>query len=195
VTEDVPITHWIERLRAGDQDEAARGLWEQYFEKLVGFARHKLKDCPRRVEDEEDVALSVLRSFCEAAKKGRFPNLEDRNGLLKLLLSITARKAVDRIRFYNREKRRVKGESALGGEGPDDEMGISPSPEFFAITVENCTRLLDLLGDNELSAVALMKVEGYTNEEIAIRQDRSLRSIERQLRLIRMIWRKESSSE
>lgn len=198
---DGSVTHWIEQLRAGDRDAAAHALWERYFGRLVHFARHKLKDTPRRVEDEEDVALSAFKSFCEAAKKGRIPDLNDRECLWQFLLWITARKAVDRIRHYDRQKRRVKGESVLFSEkvdftdpGLSQVIGDAPTPEFAAIAVEEYQRLLSLLNDPQLESIAVAKMEGYTNKIIAKQLGYSVCTIERRLHLIRKIWEQESIS-
>ena len=48
--------------------------------------------------------------------------------------------------------------------------------------------VLDKLDDWTLVRIAVDKLHGYTNEEIADRLDMSLRSVERKLRLIRTIW-------
>src|SRR5262245_40207460 len=114
------ITRWIEGAKQGEE-EALQALWERYFDKLVRFARSKLESGSRRVEDEEDVALSAFKSFCMAARAGRFPDLKDRDGLWRLLLSMTARKAVDLKRYVNRQKRRVLGETAIGPAHAQDE--------------------------------------------------------------------------
>ena len=74
------VTHWIQALRGGDPD-AAQKLWERYFPRLVGLARKRLQGARRRVEDEEDVALSAFKSFWRGARQGRFPQLADRNDL------------------------------------------------------------------------------------------------------------------
>ena len=57
--------------------------------------------------DEEDVALSVLDSFCRAAQDGRFPDLADREGLWRLLLHKTVHKAIDLARHEKRLRRGV----------------------------------------------------------------------------------------
>jgi DNA-directed RNA polymerase specialized sigma24 family protein len=57
---------------------------------------------------------------------------------------------------------------------------------------EESQRLLERLGDDELRAVALWKMEGYSNEEIARRLDCGLRSVGRKLRVIRAIWAQEA---
>ena len=86
------VTQWIAKLGRGDAD-AARLLWQHYFSKLVEYARHRLAVVPRRAIDEEDVALSAMNSFCQGMAKHRFDQVNDRNDLWKLLVTITARKA------------------------------------------------------------------------------------------------------
>ena len=47
--------------------------------------------------------------------------------------------------------------------------------------------LLELL-DGDMRHIALLKLEGYTNEEIAAAMGCSLPTVERRLRLIRKAW-------
>ena len=190
------ITHWIHEIKSGES-AAANALWEHYFEKLVRLARRKLDGVPRRIADEEDVALSAFDSFCRAAKKGRFPDLADRDGLWRLLIQMTARKAVDLIRYNSRQKRKVLGESVLGkGESTDAQgiaqvIGDEPTPEFAAMVTEEYERLLALLEDPELEAIAVAKMEGFENTEIARKHGCAVRTVERQLHLIRRKWEQE----
>jgi DNA-directed RNA polymerase specialized sigma24 family protein len=197
------VTHWIGRLKAGDPD-AAQKLWECYFLHLVGLARSRLHGVPRRAADEEDVALSAFDSFCRGAEHGRFPRLEDRGDLWRLLMVITARKAID---LANREGRQKRGGGAVLAEadllalkqaglteaGLDQVLAREPDPEFAAQMAEECRRLLAALGDAGLQAVALAKMEGYTNEEIAARVGCVPRTVERKLRLIRRLWGEEAT--
>src|SRR4051812_1792221 len=141
------VSRWIGPLKAGDH-QAAQQLWERYFHRLVGLARHKLQG-KRRVADEEDAALSAFDSFCRGAERGRFPQLADRDDLWHLLVLITVRKASDLIRYERSQKRG-------GGTVPDspEEMDLLPSdeptPELAAQLAEEYRRLLDCLGDAEL---------------------------------------------
>lgn len=190
------VSQWIVGAKQGDC-QAVQELWKRYFEQLVRLARAKLGGMSRRVADEEDVVLSAFASFCRAAKQGRIPQLADRDGLWRLLIKLTAQKAVDQRRHEGCVKRgggHVRGESALAHheasqsiEGLDRVIGDAPTPEFAAIAAEQCSRLLDCLND-ELRPLALAKMEGYTNEEIAEKFDCSLSTVERSLRLIRKIW-------
>jgi DNA-directed RNA polymerase specialized sigma24 family protein len=192
------VSRWIVDAKRGDA-EAIRALWNRYYKRLVQLARHKLATAPRRAADEEDVALSAFASFCQGAQQGRFPDLSDRNELWRLLMTITAQKALDQARYERRAKRgggRVRGDSVFArSAGSDDPPGIegvigdSPTPEFAASVAEEFTRLLGQLEDH-LRDVALAKLEGYSNAEIAKKLDCCVSTVERSLRLIRKIWQR-----
>jgi DNA-directed RNA polymerase specialized sigma24 family protein len=192
------VTAWIGRLKAGES--AATGpLWQAYFTRLVGLARQHLRGLRGAAADEEDVALSAFDSFCRGAAAGRFPRLEDRDDLWQVLLLLTARKAVNLRQHARRRKRgggRVVAASALGGDASEADvlaevLGREPTPELAAQAAEECQRLLDGLGDAGLRALAVAKMEGHTNREIARRLGRSLATVERKLALIRKIWEHE----
>src|SRR5262245_35266235 len=106
------VTRWLEKAQAGD-NEAAQQLWQRYFGRLVGLARARLRGLARSLADEEDVALSAFDSFYRGVERGRFPQLNDRDDLWRLLVVITARKAANLIRDESRQKR--------GGGGPHKE--------------------------------------------------------------------------
>jgi hypothetical protein len=98
------ITHWLDELKAGDPT-AAQHLWARYFTDLVRRARARLRKAPRAAEDEEDVALGAFDSFCTAAARGRFPRLDDRDDLWRVLVTLTERKASKLLRRQRRLKR------------------------------------------------------------------------------------------
>jgi DNA-directed RNA polymerase specialized sigma24 family protein len=190
------VTRWITQLRAGDQ-AAADPLWHRYFERLVAVARARLLRAPRRAADEEDVALSAFHSFCRAAERGRFPKLDDRDDVWRLLVTFTTRKAAHLLRDGGRLKR--VGQAGCGCAAQVDNDGVDlesiageePSPDFVAEMAEECRRLLGRLADETLRSVVVWKMEGYTNEEIAGKLACVPRTVERKLRLIRAIWESE----
>jgi DNA-directed RNA polymerase specialized sigma24 family protein len=186
-------------LKEGDH-AAAQPLWERYFDRLVGLAKAKLADGRRRAADEEDVSLSAFDSFCRGAAAGRFPKLADRDDLWRLLVTLTARKAFDQMRDEYRLKRgggTVVGQSAFSAPDSDDEaaferfVGREPTPESAAMVAEECRRLLDCLKSEELRSIAISKMEGYTNAEIAQRLDCATTTVERKLQRIRAQWQAE----
>jgi DNA-directed RNA polymerase specialized sigma24 family protein len=189
------VTHWIDGLRNGES-VATRKLWEKYFHGLVKEARKKLRNMPRGAYDEEDVALSAFDSFCRGAEQGRFPCLNDRDDLWQVLLMITHRKTIDHIQHAGRKIRDWRKTEPLAAEGSPgaDLAGHEPDPAFAAEVAEEFQRLLGVLGDDSLRDLAVRKMEGYTNKEIAAQLNCSLTNVERRLRLIRAEW-KEAADE
>ncbi|MFO0949408.1 MAG: ECF-type sigma factor [Planctomycetota bacterium] len=196
------VTQWIGQLKAGEQ-RAAGKLWERYFDRLVRMAGKRLRIARRRVSDEEDAALSAFHLFCRGAAEDRFPKLEDRDDLWQLLVMLTDRKAIDQVRRHElRLKRgggRVVGESAFGtpsarGGGIHELAGFEPTPEFAALVAEEQERLLAKLNDDLLRAIALWKLAGYSNEEIAEKIGKTPRTVTRKLDLIRVIWSQEEKA-
>src|SRR5262249_42202723 len=163
----------------------ARRLWERYFRRLVGLARRRLAAAHRRAADEEDVALSAFDSFRRGAGEGRYPDLGDRAELWRLLGVVAARKASPPVR---REGQLTRGGGSPGGPveapwSPEEIIAREPAPELAAQAAEEFLRLLGLLGDAELEAVAVWKMQGLTNERIAGRLGCVPRTVERKLRL------------
>jgi DNA-directed RNA polymerase specialized sigma24 family protein len=158
-----------------------------------------LRSAPRGAADEEDVALSAFASFCHEAAQGHFPQLADRDDLWRLLVTITARKAFHLRRDEGRQKRGGGDVLNLGQTGPSSRaesfleqvMDREPTPAFAALVAEESRRLLDCLGDEQLRTIALCKLEGHTNDEIAVKLGCVRYTVQRKLSLIRDIWAKE----
>jgi len=64
----------------------------------------------------------------------------------------------------------------------------APSPAEAAVLNEALERRLESLGNNELRQIALFRLEGFTNKEIADQLDCTERSVERKLERIRSKW-------
>jgi RNA polymerase sigma factor (sigma-70 family) len=200
MSDEESVSEWIEGLKAG-RESAATQLWNRFYTRLLALARRRLGDAPRRAADEEDVVVSAMESFFRRAQEGQFPVLRDRDDLWHLLFKIIDRKAVDLRRGQGRRKRgggKVRGESALRGPpgdsheqgGLEQVAGPEPTPEFEVAVSESLGHLLGLL-DDELRQIALLKLEGHTNTEIAEIIGRSLPTVERRLKLIRDLWSEE----
>jgi RNA polymerase sigma factor (sigma-70 family) len=194
------VTRWVTALKGGDL-VAAQPLWERYHRQLVALARQKLRSARRREADEEDVVQNAFHSFFQGVAHGRFPQLDDRDNLWRLLVVITARKAVDQLaREHSKRRgggtpppgsRMSPGEPVSGPTDIEQVVGDEPTPEFAALVAEEYQRLLDRLGDETLRQVAVWKMEAFSNDEIAERLDCSRRTVARKLETIRIIWNKE----
>lgn len=177
------ISIWIEQLKQGDNGTVGP-LLDRYFGRLVGLAAARLRGQAHLDGYEEDVALSAFKSLCIGAERGRYPDLRNRDELWRLLAVITIRKAID----LQRRKR-------LEFEASEEQLLVfldrEPSPNEIHEMSERVRALLGKLGDAELSKIALWKVEGFTNEEIAARLNCVVRTVERKLHQIRLTWQNE----
>jgi DNA-directed RNA polymerase specialized sigma24 family protein len=196
------VTCWIHQLKAGDQ-AVVQNLWEGYYQRLVGLARAKLRGRPAGMADEEDVAVNAFDSFCRDVGANRFPKLRDRDDLWQLLEVVAARKVSNQIRHELRQKRGGGKVQNIAGLCSDDSSQVGaafagliscePDPAFAAVVADECRGRLEQLEDAEARSVALWKMEGFTNPEIAVKLGRSVPTVERRLRLIRSCWEKETT--
>ena len=178
----------VTRLIRAAQDDRASAvgpLLAVYFDRLVQLARQRLRDLPGLTDYDEDLAL---RSFYSVYRRVRDPQrplqLADRHDLWRLLATRTISRAIDLIRTHRPHE--LPGEDDL-----EQLLTREPTPEEAAATADECRRLLGLLDEPELRQIALWKVEGLTNEEIAARLDCVPRTVERKVARIRLLWKHE----
>jgi RNA polymerase sigma factor (sigma-70 family) len=188
------VTRWIERLKE-DDPRAAGVLWERFAARMLAVARRRLGNASRRVADEEDVVLAAFERFHHGVRQGRFPRLNDRDDLWAILFTLTTRHAARQVRDQDRDRRgggEVRGDSALAEVEPADD---APTPEEAVLLQERLAALLDSLGDESLRQIALARLEGFSNAEVAGQIGRSEATVERRLRLIREIWQQREEED
>jgi RNA polymerase sigma factor (sigma-70 family) len=185
MTDNSDVTLWTRAVRDGDE-QAAQRLWEHYFARLMRLARKGLSDMPTATYDEEDAVLSAFNSFVNGVQADRFPQLDDRHNIWRLLVVITKRKIAERDRYQHRQRR--------GGDNPpvpatleelEQLLSDEPAPDFAAEFVDQYERLINSLKEEPQRTIALMKLEGFTNEEIATKLNCAKRTVQRKLELIR----------
>jgi RNA polymerase sigma factor (sigma-70 family) len=195
---DGSVTRLIQLLCSADaveRDLAARLIWRRYFRDLLELARNNLNRRIRRREDEEDVLQSMYKSFCLRQQRGDF-DLTGRDQLWGLLVQITLCKARNAAKKQMRDKRDVAREQTIADRDESESAhwaleqmdAAGPSPAEAALLNEALERRLEALADPELRQIALWRLEGYTNREIADRLQCTERSIERRLERIRSKW-------
>lgn len=199
MTDDVgSVTGFLHELRNGTNiDAATKAIWGRYFAQLVRLARQRLEHYRTRAVGEEDVALSTFDCLFRGLAEGRFPELSSRDGLFRLLVTITVRKAANCARNERRERR---GGGRVVNEATFDAPGVlaltasaEPTPEFAAMLADEYRRLLTCLPSNEHRKIAGLKIEGLSDREIAERTGRGLRTVERKLAVIRASWARPES--
>lgn len=189
-SESVSITEWLDRAREGEE-VGRQQLWGRYYERLVRLAKSSLSARNRRVSDEEDIAAMAFAAFFRALEQGKLTEIQDRDGLWRVLATITDNKATDQVRHHKRQKRgdgQVRGHSVFLGETGDRFCETpDPSPQFAEEFGLVCQELLGSLRD-DLQRIAVWKMEGYTNKEIAERLGCVEEAVRRKVVLIRSQW-------
>ena len=135
---DRSVSLWINQLKEGDETAVSK-LWARYFHRLVHMTNRTLGNAPRRIADEEDVAVSAFNGLCEGAAAGSFAQIQNRDDLWSLVVAIAGRKAVNQIRRQTSKKRGgtdLQGDSvfyamAEGGAGMDQMFHEDPPPSFW----------------------------------------------------------------
>lgn len=183
------ITLFFQQLQRGDA-AAAEQLWMRFHPRLAALARKCLQGRPQAAADADDAVQSAFASFCQRVREGQF-EIGDRGDLWNLLGLITKRKARAQVRRELAARRgsgQTLHEGALDGPGGsrrllDDAAGELASPEFDLHVAE----LLEQL-EPEVREIAICRLMGFRNREIAARLDCTERKVERKLRLIRLTW-------
>lgn len=198
-TKAVPASDTYTGLRAGDAATQAR-VWDEHYPALVRAAKRKLRGVPCRSFDEEDVVLSALHCFFDAVRAGTVYPWQTVGELCRLLRTITSRKAFAFRRRETRAKRgggRVRGDSVFYVPPEEDHQPLArrrepqdgrPTPEIVCVREEEQRRLLDALPNDALRDIARLRLEGHTNDEIALILGCARRTVERKIHQIRLAW-------
>ena len=176
MTSSESVTYWILQLKEGERD-AVQKLWEGYFSRArpqdSGLAAaHVGQD--RRCRRHRPVRLRQLLpprragTLPQAVRSRRSLAIAHSHYLPQGLRSGEVRGPAPATHG------RVYVASRLPTEDSDDEDSIfssvinrEPDPALVAEMAESCRRLLEILPDPVLRDIAVWKMEGYTNEEIA----------------------------
>jgi len=192
-----PFNQLIDRVKAGDS-AAAQSLWNLYHPAVLRLLRKRLPAHRRRAFDEEDVAASAFLSFFDGLAADRFPDLQEPDNLWNLLAVIAGRKAQAYMRFHGSQKRggtNLRGESAFAAADDPARHGIEQvgtsqdSPASVVEFVDEVDNLLAALKDEQLQAIAVLKLDGCSIAEIATEMEITQRAVQRRLALIRQTWR------
>ena len=176
---EVAWNEWLSLVRSGDRD-ATQGFWDTYGQPLLRLAEKNLQANLRRRVDPEDIVQSAFRTVFRRLQTDEF-NLHDDSQLWRLMCAVTLNKTRRKARWNQQAKRDVKAENypdAAPSE-PWNVRGTGPQPEEALILVDLIENLVVRTTDEEERSVLLMKLDDYSNQEIADRLKRSVRTINR----------------
>jgi RNA polymerase sigma factor (sigma-70 family) len=177
----------ISGLREGN-GKIVQEFCEQYGGLLHKLAEKHLPGALRRRVGPEDVVQSACRTFLRRAQGGEF-QIEDSEGLWRLLCAITLTKVREQARFHLRQKRGLDKEIPMAlPKGDSSAVGFAPadsgaSPAEAAEFADQFQQLIGSLDDEERQVIDL-KLQECTNEEVAERMGCSERTVRRILKRV-----------
>lgn len=186
-SEQVLIDLW----RQGDQ-EAARQIVDQHMQRLLALARRHISQRLASRVDAEDVVQSAFRTFFWRAREGQFL-CNDPDDLSKLLVRITLQKTLQRIAFHKAAKRDPSQETEQGEHHREQLLALltrEPTPEEALTFLDQLEHLLNRLSSDARQVLEL-RLQGYSNEEIAQHLGSYDRKIRRVIEQVRAIARQE----
>lgn len=185
---DVPDDRVILSMFRAGNEQAARELYERYVDRLLALARKRISQRMASRVDPEDIVQSVFRTFFGRVKKGQF-RIADQDDLCKLLVRITVHKTLRQVAFHKAAKRDPSleaGQDGYSAEGiqrvHDDEPGHEDAVAFL-------DQLEDFLAQlrPEERQILEMRMQGYSNDEIAKKLNIYDRKIRRTIERIRAL--------
>lgn len=174
-------------LRRGES-EAVGEFCRRYGPMLERLAERRLSAPLKRRIGADDVAQSVCRTFVRRAREGEF-ELADGGGLWGLLCAIALTKIREQTRFHLRQKRSLRDERHLDSVAPGGERKMpetphsDPTPDATAEVADMFDKLVAEF-DEEERRILELKLQDYTQEEIAERMQCSDRTIRRFLKRV-----------
>jgi hypothetical protein len=185
------VTRWLELLSSGDP-AAVEFLWRRYFHRMVRLANSRVRRLTSAAADGEDVALSAFHGFCAAARRGDFPELDDRESLWRVLVACTLNRSRNLVAKTAAQKRSQPLQQISLAEAQHEQTRGRDVDAELVDASDQLMFLMQLLdredGTGELRQIALWKLEGQSNEQIARQLKRRTSLVGQKLRLIRLLW-------
>jgi RNA polymerase sigma-70 factor, ECF subfamily len=176
------FTDLMNRLRTGEDDAAARAVFQRFTSQLIALARRRFGAAFKHKVDPEDLVQSAYKSFFRCHGEGKLA-VDSWDSMFGLLTVITLRKCADRVAYYRAECRDTTRE-ASAAPGADDQvpwletLGREPTPLEEAMLNETVEQLLAGLDEEERPVIELSLL-GYTTREISQQLGRAERTVRR----------------
>jgi RNA polymerase sigma-70 factor (ECF subfamily) len=180
VNEILSMPSWWNRVQE-QSPGFERDVVDRYTQELLALARHRL---PKRLQacvDPEDVLQSVYRSFFRRLSEGQF-QLAGPDDLWRLLATITFRKVCNTRKYHLRDRRDARRELPQPLAPVTDE-NVETIPALAGDIDVLCDSLDQLLQGlpERCRAILVLRLQGESIESIAMKVERSQRTVLRVL--------------
>ena len=184
------ISQWVLRLKSGNPT-ATQAIWDRFYPKLVEAANKRLIKNPDPATSGEDIAQSSFRNVCLGVLEGKYPQLENRDDLWKLLLVSMINRVRSHYRSINAQKRAVSLEESI--DSIDDELLVQfKSPAAQSELDDLIDFLLNKLDQEDpsgqLRQIAVLYLNEHSASDIAKIIHRRQTNILHKVQLIRALW-------
>jgi len=177
------------------EDRAFDTFFQAYYDQLVRYAKKRVGNFPLRTFDEEDLALSAMRSLFDGIGENRY-DVQSGVDLWKILVSITNFKWLNLREKMGAQKRgggSVRGDSIWVQAGENNLLHEQQDmkqalPDICVELLETTDMLFRQLKDDDMRKIARLLLEGYRIDDIAAELDCVRRTIERKIAQIRKVW-------
>jgi RNA polymerase sigma factor (sigma-70 family) len=177
-----------EQCQQGDP-QAFEEVFARYSERLMRVAKSRISERLATRIEAEDLVQSVFRTFFGHVRENRFVFNEE-NDLWRLLVSITLNKLRNKVDWHTAAKRNVDIETSLS---PSDSRpsafdvdGETPSPEAVVMFMDLLEHFMAELRESDRKILEL-RIQSYTQEEIAQEVGCTERTVRRVLERIRKV--------
>lgn len=194
---DKSITRILTSTQAVDE-AGAEAIWNEFLPRLMRVIEIKMRDISKRFVDRDDIAQNAMHSLFKGLQGQRFNNVSNCDQLWGLLVTITARKITAERRKALAQKRgggQVRGESVFANDenayGINQILDSSRMPESAEEILQTYQEMLPRITDEASVQTLLLRMEGYSNAEIAQRLKCSVSRVEQRMAKVRRIWASE----
>lgn len=176
------------RVRSGDE-LAATELYERYAARVFGLVKSQMADALRAQTEPEDIVQSVFKSVFRGMSAGSYD--APQGGTLWQLMAVIA---VNKVRRNARRRLCESRDARRNAYVENLDQAIVADGQSFTAMESAMAETFECLQPAEREAVVL-RVKGYSIEEIATQLNKSRRTIERLLQHARTTLTQELCQE
>jgi len=198
---EISITQILTSTQAVDE-AGAEAIWHEFIPKLMRVIEVKLRGMPNRFVDRDDIAQNAMHSLFKGLQGQRFNDVSNCDELWRLLVTITVRKISAQRRRSLAAKRgggQVRGESVFINDdnayGINQILDTNSMPESAEKILQTYQEMLPKITDESSVKTLMLRMEGYSNVEIADRLKCSVSRVEQRIAKIRRTWTSEIEAE